>query len=102
MLGEPRNPVPKQGPTDALLLIPPMTDGPLWSADNQASRLAELMAATGGPLKEAPLRRDIRSLGILLGRVLVEQAGDRLFGVGEQLRGLLLSYLGQLVLSPAS
>ena len=45
---------------------------PLWSAVNQSDRLAELIAQTSDPIKEAALRRDVRSLGILLGRVLVE------------------------------
>ncbi len=48
---------------------------PLWSASNQPERLAELTAKTSDANKEAPLRRDVRSLGVLLGRVLVEQAG---------------------------
>jgi phosphoenolpyruvate carboxylase len=72
-----------------------MTDGPLWSADDQCGRLAELMAATGDRSKEMPLRRDVRSLGILLGRVLVEQAGQQLFEVVEQLRRLLITYREQ-------
>jgi phosphoenolpyruvate carboxylase len=40
--------------------------------------LAELQAPTG-ELKEAPLRRDVRSLGALLGEVLREQAGLPLY-----------------------
>jgi phosphoenolpyruvate carboxylase len=47
--------------------------------------LAELEARTG-ELKEAPLRRDVRSLGTLLGDVLREQAGDDLFAHVEALR----------------
>src|SRR6185437_12786001 len=39
-----------------------------------------------GDLKEAPLRRDVRSLGILLGGVLREQAGDPLYDAVEALR----------------
>ncbi len=79
-----------------LLLIPPMTEGPLWAADDQCSRLAELTAATTDSSKEAPLRRDVRSLGVLLGKVVVEQAGRQLFEVVEQLRRLLISYRDQL------
>jgi phosphoenolpyruvate carboxylase len=41
----------------------------LWSPEHWSDRLAELEARSG-ELKEAPLRRDIRSLGALLGRVL--------------------------------
>src|SRR5581483_9013889 len=70
----------------------PMADTPLWSAEDQCSRLAELTAGTDEPLKEAPLRRDVRSLGILLGKVLVEQAGEQLLEIVEQLRRLLINY----------
>jgi len=44
----------------------------LWGAKDQAARLAELTASTDDRAKEHPLRRDFRSLGTLLGRVLVE------------------------------
>ena len=57
----------------------------LWKPDSWAERLAELEARTGD-LKEAPLRRDVRSLGMLLGEVLREQAGDALFERVEELR----------------
>ena len=53
-----------------------MPDIPLWSEGAQADRLAEFTADTADPAKEIPLRRDVRSLGILLGRVLVEQEGE--------------------------
>ncbi len=58
---------------------------PLWKPDSWSERLAELEARTGD-LKEAPLRRDVRSLGMLLGEVLREQAGDALFEKVEELR----------------
>ncbi len=57
----------------------------LWNPGSWAQRLAELEARSG-ELKEAPLRRDVRSLGILLGEVLREQAGDELFQQVEALR----------------
>ena len=57
----------------------------LWSPTNWPQRLAELQAPTG-ELKEAPLRRDVRSLGMLLGEVLREQAGDALYEAVEELR----------------
>jgi phosphoenolpyruvate carboxylase len=57
----------------------------LWNPESWAQRLAELEAQTGD-LKEAPLRRDVRSLGTLLGVVLREQAGDELFAQVEALR----------------
>jgi phosphoenolpyruvate carboxylase len=58
---------------------------PLWKPDNWPSRLAELEARSGD-LKEAPLRRDVRSLGILLGDVLREQEGEELYARVEGLR----------------
>jgi len=57
----------------------------LWSPTDWPQRLAELQAPTG-ELKEAPLRRDVRSLGTLLGEVLREQAGEPLFDAVEALR----------------
>jgi phosphoenolpyruvate carboxylase len=62
---------------------------PLWKAADQADRLAELIARDPHR-KDAPLRRDVRSLGVLLGRVLKEQGGDALFGTVERLRELLI------------
>src|ERR1700728_3967363 len=59
----------------------------LWKPEGWPSRLEELEARTGD-LKEAPLRRDVRSLGMLLGEVLREQAGERLFRLEEELRQL--------------
>ena len=67
-----------------------MPEKSLWGAEEQASRLAELLASTDDRLKEAPLRRDVRSLGILLGRILVQQGGEPLFKTVEQLRRLLI------------
>jgi phosphoenolpyruvate carboxylase len=67
-----------------------MSNRPLWAPDDQVARLAELTAATEDRTKDAPLRRDVRSLGVLLGRVLVEQAGEPLFKTVEQLRHLLI------------
>src|ERR1700680_2147810 len=72
-----------------------MADAPLWNADDQRSRLEELTASTDDRSKEKPLRRDVRSLGVLLGRVLVEQSGQQLFEVVEQLRRLLITYREQ-------
>ena len=69
-----------------------MADDPLWCEGAPEERLAELSAPTSDPAKEAPLRRDVRSLGILLGRVLVEQEGPQFFETVEQLRRLLIHY----------
>jgi phosphoenolpyruvate carboxylase len=57
----------------------------LWTPTDWPQRLAELQASTG-ELKEAPLRRDVRSLGMLLGEVLREQAGEPLYDAVEALR----------------
>jgi len=56
-----------------------------WNPESWSQRLAELEAQSGD-LKEAPLRRDVRSLGTLLGDVLREQAGEELFAHVEALR----------------
>ena len=61
----------------------------LWKPENWSLRLAELEARTGD-IKEAPLRRDVRSLGMLLGQVLREQAGEQLFGEVEELRQIAI------------
>ena len=57
----------------------------LWNPESWAQRLAELEAQSGD-LKEAPLRRDVRSLGTLLGTVLREQVGEEFFLEVEALR----------------
>jgi len=58
---------------------------PLWAAEDQAARLAELTSLKS-PEKELPLRRDVRCLGKLLGEVLKEQGGESLFQAVEELR----------------
>jgi phosphoenolpyruvate carboxylase len=68
----------------------------LWKADgkhkekDQQARLADLTAPSDEVAKDNPLRRDVRSLGTLLGQVLVEQAGRELFDSVERLRHLLI------------
>jgi phosphoenolpyruvate carboxylase len=57
----------------------------LWSPANWPERLAELEARTE-EAKQAPLRRDVRSLGALLGQVLREQSDDAIFDAVETLR----------------
>lgn len=57
----------------------------LWTPGDWTQRLAELEAQTG-EIKDAPLRRDVRSLGTLLGTVLREQAGEEFFTHVETLR----------------
>ena len=79
-----------------------MADKPLWSAEDQTARLAELTASTADPAKELPLRRDVRSLGMLLGKVVEEQAGRAVFEVVEQLRHLLIRHRKHLSAGEAS
>src|SRR5262245_59661884 len=63
----------------------------LWGADDQHHRLDEL---TGVPpeIKEEPLRRDVRSLGRLLGNVIREQEGEELFSIVEKLRKVSIEH----------
>jgi phosphoenolpyruvate carboxylase len=65
---------------------------PLWYTDDQSAHLAELTARSDEPAKDHPLRRDVRSLGAILGQVLVEQAGKDLFDSVEELRRLLIEH----------
>src|SRR4051812_4913092 len=64
---------------------------PLWHAEDQAVRLAEL-TSEAPKIKEAPLRRDVRSLGRLLGETIKEQAGEALFATVESIRQLAIEY----------
>lgn len=63
----------------------------LWEVEDQATRLAELTSDSPN-LKEAPLRRDVRSLGRLLGEVIKEQVGQALFDHVERLRVLTIEH----------
>ena len=67
-----------------------MTTDSLWETDDQATRLREL--AGEDDLKEFPLRRDVRSLGRLLGEILKEQAGLALYNSVEELRQLAIKH----------
>lgn len=64
---------------------------PLWFPEDQAVRLGEL---TGGDetARDLPLRRDVRNLGLLLGRVLRAQCGNTLFDTEETLRRLAIRH----------
>ena len=66
----------------------------LWHVATQAERLAELIT-DDSELKEQPLRRDVRSLGRLLGCVIREQAGRSTFDAEEQLRQLAIKHRDQ-------
>src|SRR5215468_12763191 len=65
-------------------------DKPLWAAKSQDERLRELL---GHPpeIKDKPLRRDVSSLGRLLGNVIKEQEGQDLFDTVEALRTLSIA-----------
>src|SRR5689334_12455284 len=62
-----------------------------WATEDQAARLKEMMSDDPN-LKQAPLRRDVHSLGRLLGDVLKEQAGQLLFERVEHLRLLAIEH----------
>jgi phosphoenolpyruvate carboxylase len=68
-----------------------MEDELLWGTDDQHQRLNELTASPPG-IKEEPLRRDVRSLGRLLGNVIREQEGNELFNMVESLRTLSIAH----------
>src|SRR6266849_8327695 len=72
-----------------------MGEPSLWGTGDQRGRLDELTAGTTSPAKDLPLRRDVRLLGILLGRVLVEQVGESLLGVVEELRRIFIQHREQ-------
>src|SRR6201981_763672 len=72
-----------------------MADVSLWSEGDPRTRLAGLTADTFHPAKDLPLRRDVRSLGILVGGVLVEQEGEEFFEIVERLRRLLIQHREQ-------
>lgn len=75
---------------------------PLWKADDQKARLAELTAQSDDSAKDYSLRRDVRSLGALLGRVLMEQVGPELFNTVEELRRLMIRHRERVAHSPAA
>ncbi len=69
-----------------------MDNGELfWKSDDQAARLTELISRDP-ELREVPLRRDVRSLGRLLGTVIREQGGEQAFAAEEELRHLAIRH----------
>ncbi|HBG07591.1 MAG: phosphoenolpyruvate carboxylase [Geobacteraceae bacterium GWC2_58_44] len=62
-----------------------------WKVEDQVARLVELISQDAN-LREAPLRRDVRSLGRLLGTVIREQAGEQAFTAEEELRHLAIRH----------
>ena len=81
-----------------------MTSGePLWATTEQITRLHELITENADE-KDTPLRRDVRSLGRLLGEILQEQGGADLFQSVEELRHMASEYRegGEDASGPAS
>src|SRR4029077_4529059 len=72
----------------------------LWKVDDQQARLAETTAPSDEAAKDNPLRRDVRSLGAILGQVISEQAGQELFESVEMLRRLLIEHRDSTRRSP--
>ncbi|MGI8618828.1 MAG: phosphoenolpyruvate carboxylase [Gemmatimonadaceae bacterium] len=64
---------------------------PLWKPDDQAARLSELLGRDP-EAKILPLRRDVRSLGTILGNVIREQAGESLYEAVEAIRQLAIRH----------
>ena len=62
-----------------------------WMVEDQRARLDELTSCDPA-LKEASLRRDVRSLGMLLGTVIREQAGIAVYEAEEELRHLAIRH----------
>src|SRR5437764_14366590 len=73
----------------------------LWQVSDQQQHLRELIASDA-ELKEAPLRRDVRNLGRILGDVSKEQAGEAVFASVERLRNLRIEQreLGRIASDP--
>jgi phosphoenolpyruvate carboxylase len=62
-----------------------------WIPDDQEQWLRELLGDAREE-KEAPLRRDVRTLGQLLGDAIRAQDGEALFETIEELRGLTTAH----------
>ncbi len=62
-----------------------------WKAEDQTLRLTELLGSVEKE-RDVSLRRDVRSLGMLLGKVLKEQAGEEMFQAEEELRQLAIRH----------
>ena len=62
-----------------------------WKVTDQAERLNELITVDS-EVKELPLRRDVRSLGHLLGVTILEQAGQDIYNLEERLRSLSIRH----------
>lgn len=65
-----------------------------WQVEDQAQRLKELLSCDEEQ-KKLPLRRDVRSLGRLLGEVIRAQAGTQVYELEERLRELSINHRRQ-------
>lgn len=65
----------------------------LWYSAEQSRRLDEL-TSSDKQLKMLPLRRDVRSLGRLLGEVIMSQVGQGIYDLEERLRQLSIKHRG--------
>jgi phosphoenolpyruvate carboxylase len=63
----------------------------LWQTSDQCGRLDELTTCDE-QRKDIPLRRDVRSLGKLLGAVIREQEGETTYAAEEELRHLAIRH----------
>jgi len=70
-------------------------DTALWFPEEQGARLAELVGRDEAA-RDLPLRRDVRNLGLLLGRILRSQCGHALYTTEEQLRQLAIRHREQI------
>jgi phosphoenolpyruvate carboxylase len=61
-----------------------------WSAPDQHQRLDELISDSAAT-KEAPLRRDVRSLGTILGDTLAEQVSPAFLDQVERIRTFMVA-----------
>ncbi|MCM0081836.1 phosphoenolpyruvate carboxylase [Geomonas sp. Red32] len=69
-----------------------MANGELfWLSRDQQGRLREIIGADPEQ-KDLPLKRDVRSLGMLLGEVIREQAGLSVYDTEEELRLLAIRH----------
>ncbi|UFS71953.1 phosphoenolpyruvate carboxylase [Geomonas sp. RF6] len=62
-----------------------------WLVEDQRERLDELVSPDPS-INEKPLKRDVRSLGMLLGTVIREQAGMAVYETEEELRQLAIRH----------
>src|ERR1700730_15927851 len=72
-----------------------MGEPSLWNAGDQRGRLDELTASTTNPVKDLPLRRDVRLLGIWLVLFPGGRVGESLLGAVGELRRIFIQHREQ-------